>query len=78
MNNQSLPSHVTQYFWGDDLSQLDLLKNQKYIVQTLLETGNSDALHWLFSTIDRHTIKNFLPTLKLSKKSAHFWNIYLS
>lgn len=78
MDSQSIPSYITQYFWGDDVTELNVNRNQKYIVQTLLEIGNSDALRWLFSTIDKQTIKNFLPTLKLSKKSAHFWNIYLS
>ncbi|OGH11770.1 MAG: hypothetical protein A2857_04740 [Candidatus Levybacteria bacterium RIFCSPHIGHO2_01_FULL_36_15] len=78
MDNQSLPSDIARYFWGDDLKQIDVNNNQKYIVQTLLEMGNSDAIRWLFSKIDRQTIKSFLPTLKLSKKSANFWNIYLS
>ena len=78
MDSQQLPSFITQYFWGDDLKQLSLNKNQKYITQTLLEQGNNDALRWLFSTIGKQTVKNYLPTLKLSKKSAHFWNIYLS
>ena len=78
MNNQVLPTYVTQYFWGDDLKQLDIDKNKKYIIQVLLEMGNSDALHWLFSTVDKQTVKKVLPTLKLSKKSSQFWNIYLS
>ena len=77
MDNQSFPSYVAQYFWGDDLTHLDLSKNKKYITQTLLEMGDRDALKWLFSTVDKETIKSLLPTLKLSKKSAHFWNIYL-
>lgn len=78
MDNQSIPSYVTQYFWGDDLNQLSMNQHQKYIVQTLLEMGNSDAIKWLFTTIDRETIKNFLPNLKLTKKSANFWNLYLN
>ena len=78
MDNQPIPSDIARYFWGDDLKQLSINKNQKYIIQTLFEIGNSEALKWLFSTIDKQTIKNFLPELRLSKKSAHFWNIYLS
>ena len=77
MDKQPLPLYVTQYFWGDNLAQIDLSKNQKYIIQTLLEMGGSDALRWLFSRITKEKVKSFLPTLKLSKKSAHFWNIYL-
>lgn len=78
MDNEQLPSYVTQYFWGDNLKQLNISKNQKYIIQTLLEQGNNDALRWLFSTVGKQTVKNFLPALKLSKKSENFWNIYLS
>lgn len=76
--NTDIPSYVTQYFWGDDLTQLGLQKNTKYISQTLLEMGNTDALHWLFTHRDKKAIKEELPTLRLSEKSANFWNIYLS
>ncbi len=78
MKDQLLPSGILRYFWGDDLKQLNINKNKKYIIQTLLEMGNSNALRWLFATIDKQTIRNLLPTLKLSEKSAHFWNIYLT
>ena len=78
MDTQSIPPYVAQYFWGDDLKQLDIHKNEKYIIQVLLEMGNSDALHWLFSIVNIQTVKNVLPTLKLSKKSDQFWSIYLS
>lgn len=76
MVNQSLPSYISQYFWGDDISQLDLERNKKYILETLLEKGDSKALHWLFTNIDKKTILNFLPKLRLNKKSERFWNIY--
>lgn len=78
MVNQPLPPYITQYFWGDDLSQLSLEKNQKYIVETLLEKGDDRALHWLFSSLEKKTIVKYLPKLKLSKKSEHFWSIYLA
>lgn len=78
MSTHAIPSYVTQYFWGDDLSQLDLERNQKYIVKILLEQGDMRSLHWLFSHVGKQTISSYLPTLKLNKKSQHFWNIYLS
>lgn len=78
MNTAQFPQFITQYFWGDDLSQLDFSKNRKYILQVLLERGNQKAIQWLFSVLDKNTIKNTLPTIKLSEKSAHFWNIYLA
>ncbi len=78
MNTSQLPAFITKYFWGDDLSQLDFSKNKQYILQVLLERGNKKAIQWLFSILDRNSIKNALPTIKLGEKSAHFWNIYLT
>jgi hypothetical protein len=78
MASTQLPDFITRYFWGDDLKQLDFSKNKKYILQTLLERGNQKAIQWLFSMLDRDSIKSMLPTIKLSKKSAHFWDIYLA
>jgi hypothetical protein len=75
---EPLPSYITQYFWGDDLSQLTLENNQKYIIETLLEKGDSQAIHWLFLNLDKQIITKYLPKLKLSKKSKHFWNIYFA
>lgn len=78
MLNRSIPPYVLKYFWGDDLKELDLQKNNTYIIQTLLEKGDKEAIKWLFSTLGINTIKNTLPTLKLSRKSQQFWNLYLS
>jgi hypothetical protein len=78
MSLRSVPSYVTKYFWGDNIDQLDVEKSKKYIIQTLLEQGNKKAVSWLFATFDAKTIRNLLPEIKLSKKSAHFWQIYLS
>lgn len=78
MANSLLPSYVTKYFWGDNLDELDIPKNKHYIIKTILEKGDENAIKWLFSTIDRNTIKSTLPSLRLDKKSAYFWNIYLS
>lgn len=77
MVNNSIPSDIQKYFWGDDLKELDLQKNNAYIIQTLLEKGDQKAVKWLFSTLSRNVIKNALPEIRLSKKSANFWNLYL-
>jgi len=73
-----LPQSVTRYFWGDNLQELNPRVHAKYITQTLLEKGDSDALRWLFSVFPSQVIKTMLPDLKLSRKSAHFWKVYLS
>lgn len=78
MLNQTLPTYVSKYFWGDNLSELSFEKNKKYVLETILERGNRDSIRWLFSQTDKNAILKQLPTLKLSKKSANFWQTYLS
>lgn len=73
-----LPQSVKRYFWGDNLQELNPQIHAKYITQTLLEKGDSEALNWLFLVFSSQVIKAMLPDLKLSEKSAHFWKVYLS
>lgn len=78
MTRSSIPSHVLKYFWGDNLDELDLQRNNSYIIQTLLEKGDQKAIKWLFSTLSQDAVRDVLPVVKLSKRSAQFWNLYLS
>ncbi len=78
MAHTSLPPFISKYFWGDDLHTLDLENHKTYIIQTILEKGDREAVRWLFATISVSTVKETVPKIRLSKKSAHFWNIYLS
>lgn len=73
-----LPEHVTTYFWGDDLEQLNWDQHKNYIVQTLLDKGDIHALHWLFQQTTKAELQTLLPSLRLQPKSLNFWNIYLS
>lgn len=78
MTSNSIPSYIEKYFWGDNLDELDLEKKNTYIIQTLLEKGDQKAIKWLFSVLGESVIKEALPAVRLSKKSEHFWNLYLS
>lgn len=74
----TLPQTIAKYFWGDNLDDLNWVQHSKYITQTLLEKGDTEAVKWLFSLIKRDEIKQLLPSLKLSPRSKNFWQIYLS
>lgn len=78
MTQQIIPTYITKYFWGDNIGELDLQKNKQYIIQTILDKGDQEAIKWLFASIEKKSIKEHLPALQLSKKSKHFWQIYLS
>jgi hypothetical protein len=75
---QSIPNGTRKFFWGDNLSELSWPKHKKYIIQTLLEKGDTFSLKWLFSLVTRKEIKGLLPNLRLEKKSKNFWSIYLA
>jgi len=74
----TIPIYVQQYFWGDDLSTLSWESHRQYIVQTLLDKGDIDALSWLFHQMTKDEVRRSLSTYRLSLKSDNFWNIYLS
>lgn len=80
VNNNSfrLPSFLNKYFWGDDLSELDWDKHQKYIISVLLEKGDEKAVSWLLGKIDKLKLHGKLSSLSLSPKSNNFWRQYLS
>ncbi|PIZ65254.1 hypothetical protein COY14_02730 [Candidatus Roizmanbacteria bacterium CG_4_10_14_0_2_um_filter_36_9] len=78
MQHSSLPDFVSKYFWGDNLSELSLERNETYIIQTILNIGDQKAVSWLLSAIDKNKIKQRISLLKLTTPSSKFWNLFLS
>jgi hypothetical protein len=74
----TLPDYVTKYFWGDDLNELSWEKHQKYVTETILNRGNTEAVNWLFGKVDKNRLMGDLGKYKLNPKSANFWRIYLA
>lgn len=71
-----MPRYVVNYFWGDDLNDLDTQKHSKYIIETILEKGDFDAVNWLIEEYGASVVKNIFPQLRLSNKSKNYWNMY--
>ncbi len=76
--NHPLPQSVKKFFWGDDLTKINLKKHLEYISTTLLNSGDQESIHWLFSKIGKRKVSLLLPKLKLNPKSKNFWQLYLS
>ena len=75
--SKTLPRVLHKYFWGDNLTELTWPVHKKYIIQTLLERGNPQAIKWLFETVSQKELYTTLKTVRLSKKSYNFWHHYL-
>lgn len=66
------------FFWEIDLSKIDFEENKQYIIERILELGDSDAVQWLFSNVSLLDIKNTLEKRRrISQKSKNLWSIFL-
>ena len=73
----NLPPFLKKYFWEVDFKTLDAKKHDAYIIERLLEYGDTDAVKWLLTTYHSKTIIRVLKNSRsLSKKSAHFWALF--
>jgi len=64
-------------FWDTYPKKLDLKKNAPFIIERIMEFGDSEDVRWCIKTYGKKTIKQLLPRLHLTYKSASFWRQYL-
>ncbi len=75
---KTLEEYLRPFFWEIDLSKIDIEKNKQYIIERILELGDSEAVQWLFSNVSLRDIKKTLEkSRRISKKSKNFWSIFL-
>jgi len=73
-----LSSYVGRYFWDIDTKAASPTKHPRYYATRILEKGDVKAVRWLFRVIGKNRVKELLPTLKLSARSANFWRHYFN
>ena len=76
INDMSLSPQVRGYFWDINTKKASPKKHPKYYMTRILEEGNREAVNWLFRVYSKKKIKEALPTLKLSDRSANYWHLY--
>ena len=72
----SLNTYIRGYFWDIDPVKALPKKYSKYYMTRILEYGNKKAVTWLFRVYGKKKIKEMLPILTLSDRSANYWNYY--
>lgn len=71
---KTLPIELYRYFWDTKAEQIDVSKQDKYIISRLLDYGHTSAILWMKNQYDNEVIKDTLKTMKgISRKSAQFW-----
>jgi hypothetical protein len=67
------------FFWDTEFEKIDIEKNRDYVIERILEVGDSAAVKWLFATYPPADIKRALAQSRtLSKKSRNFWDLILN
>jgi len=73
------PQSLKRYFWDVDFEKLDILKQRPFIATRIFESGDVDAVRWLFQYVPRRELEDTLSRSRgISPKSAHFWSLLLS
>jgi len=69
-----MPIFLKRYFWDVDLSQLDIEKHSRFIIERILEFGRPEAVRWMRKEFSPSRIKQVIRISRnLSPKSATFW-----
>lgn len=69
-----LPPAVKRYLWDVDSDAVDPSTHAIFLIERTLESGDEDAIRWLFATYPRDRVVEVIrSTRRLSRRSAGFW-----
>jgi hypothetical protein len=69
-----LPGFLKPYFWDVDFEKLDLDKSRRFILNRVIDRGNTPSLRWALSIYSKDEIRELILTSRdLSRKTANFW-----
>lgn len=62
-------------FWDTDISNLDINKHKRYIIERILQFGNMDDYNWMRENYSKNEIKNVIMEKRspLNPRSISFW-----
>lgn len=66
MIRPALPQEVCRLFWNLDCQGLDIGRDRRLIIDTVLPRGGAPALRWLFATYGKRAIRAHLQTTRAS------------
>ena len=74
--NNTLPEFLKKYFWDCDFENISLREYPFFIIERILNFGNSDAIRWLMSNVDEESIRKIVKSSRnLNKKTKNYWEI---
>lgn len=66
-------------FWDVNPKNIDTKKNARYVIERILEFGNTAEVAWVLKYYPKSVIKKVirLPRVQLSDKSKALWSLIL-
>jgi len=72
--NEPLPASFEKYFWDCDFVQLNMQGYCRFIVERVLNMGNTESVRWLLAHTEESLIRNIVDSSKnLNDKTRNFW-----
>ncbi len=73
-----VPNSFKFYFWDVDTQTLDPVKSANFVINRLLDKGNTEAASWVLKNYSHDDIQRVFMTMRdFSPKTATFWSMYL-
>ena len=71
-----LPEILLKYFWDVDFGALDTERDQRMIIERILEKGDDRAVAWLNGAYAKSVLEIVVrESRRLSPKSRHYWGL---
>jgi hypothetical protein len=72
--NAPLPDFLRPLFWDTNFDQLHVAGHERYIIERVLEHGDTPAVRWMLKHFTREQVVEVLrDSRRISRKSAGFW-----
>ena len=73
----AVPERFRSLFWDTSLNNIHIKRNARYVIDRVLESGDTEAVQWLQRVYPVQTIIDVLNVSRnITKKSKNFWTIW--
>jgi hypothetical protein len=74
MKDNPLPEFLRSLFWDTDFDRLRVEGHERYVIERVLEYGDTPAARWMTRRFTREQIAETLRNSRqINRKSARFW-----
>jgi len=71
-----IPKVFQKYFWDTNPARIDLKKHQTYVIERLLEYGDTHAYKWLKKKFPKNILSKIASkSRRISSRTKNFWQV---